>query len=173
MTEKELIDMIMSNISVEGWENLSIPTQDFFSDKEAFWPFFYRYCANTIEEILPPDQTQSYIKKEQFMELMLLKFELWMPYKNAIRCLQQEAAQNPKLLRTILCTDYRFLKQQLHTYGLVGESLISSFKEKGIFLLSWAILPVWMEDDTPDLAKTAAFLDKALSFGEKIAAYYA
>ncbi|MEI8321338.1 MAG: hypothetical protein WCG05_04970 [Alphaproteobacteria bacterium] len=171
MTKHELINNIMGQIADTGWDSISLPAQDYIARKEDFFPFFYEWMAQQHLELFVPGG--DYDRKEKILEILLVKFELWGSYRAAILELRTEALGKPKLMRSILCADYKFLRRIWVAHGLDGESIISQAKEKGVFLISWAAFFVWIDDTGDDLSKTMAFIDKALSFGEQLSENYA
>ncbi len=173
MTHREFIDSIMEQIRQVGWHSLAWPSQDYVAHKEDFFKWFYTYLTQEHLQIFMPLQSANYTRKEIILEILLLKFDLLTPYKEAILRLRKESLTQPDVWRPILCEDYKMLTFLWQAHHLNGDSLIDQAKEKGVFAVWWAAFFVWAEDETSDLSKTMAFIDKALSFGEKLAEPYA
>lgn len=84
--------------------------------------------------------------------------------------MMDEARRNPVLLREIVCALRGSMRETLRRAGLdrhdaTRQALISAALE-GVYLLA---LRVWARDESPDMAKTMAALDRYLSRAEKVA----
>jgi AcrR family transcriptional regulator len=105
--------------------------------------------------------------RDRILDTVMRRFDRLAPYKAGIRGLVTSARSDASLalaLTRIGCISQPWM---LAAAGIEASSPMGRLRAAGLGLVYARILPVWLDDDDPGLARTLAALDKALTRGEK------
>jgi len=107
--------------------------------------------------------------RDRLFEVMMRRFEALAPYREAIASIAGDAARDPLPLVCLAGTLRRSMAWMLEAAGISSAGPRGMLKAKGLALVHVAVIRVWLNDTTKDLAPTMAALDRALKFVEPIA----
>ena len=62
------------------------------------------------------------------------------------------------------------MRWALEAAGINSGGLRGTVRAKGLLAVYAAVIPVWLRDDSPDMARTMAALDRRLAQAERLAA---
>jgi len=103
--------------------------------------------------------------KDRLFDLLMRRFEALKPHRKAVRSMAWDSLGDPAALLA--------LKQLLASMGWMLEAAgvptagVAGLAKRRILLLAYAsVLVVFLRDDSPDLGKTMAALDRRLSLSE-------
>ena len=161
-----------------GWENFSleklarkelIKTEDlnhFFSDKNQLIECFSEMIdEQVIKEIDLAEFNQNSVKDNIF-ELIMLRFEKLDPYKKSLTILLKELKYKPRVLNKLTKKIFNSLDLFLEISNAKSNYVFYFFKLNIMFIIYGYTFKIWLEDDTKDMAKTMAEVDKWLSEAE-------
>lgn len=161
-----------------GWENFSleklarkelIKTEDlnlFFSDKNQLIECFSEMIdEQVIKEIDLAEFNQNSVKDNIF-ELIMLRFEKLDPYKKSLTILLKELKYKPRVLNKLTKKIFNSLDLFLEISNAKSNYVFDFFKLNIMFIIYGYTFKIWLEDDTKDMAKTMAEVDKWLSEAE-------
>ncbi len=129
-----------------------------FTDKTALLRRFYDSLETNDSEFTPEDSV-----RDRLFALMMERLDLATPYREAIIKMHHEGMPKVALCRTKTWLG-KLPKAAGATEG-VGLKTLHTMALGAIWLM---VIPVWFEDDTPDLARTMATLDQQLSNAESL-----
>lgn len=118
-----------------------------------------------MEGAVDPTETA----RDRLFEVVMRRFDAMSPDRKALAVILRESGDDPW---AILCGGRRFLKSMaltLETAGLSSAGLAGLARTEGLAVTYLYVLRVFVEDDSPDLARTMARLDKALRRAEGLA----
>ncbi|HLZ68131.1 MAG TPA: TetR family transcriptional regulator [Aliidongia sp.] len=124
--------------------------------------FSRRIDAATIE--LPADADAT--ARDRLFEVLMRRFDLLAPYKPGLRGLAREACRARLDVLPLACHLPRSLRWMLEASGVSTSGLKGRVRVKLLGLAYLSTVRVWLEDDSEDLAKTMAALDRALRRAE-------
>jgi AcrR family transcriptional regulator len=107
--------------------------------------------------------------RDRLFEALMRRFEALRSQKPAVEAIVRDSGTDPL---AALCGAKRVLRSMswaLELAGVPGQGLLGRARAKGLAGLYLACLRVWLGDDTPDLSRTMAALDKGLRRLERIA----
>ena len=93
----------------------------------------------------------------------------WRPTSAGLRALAREAPRDPALLVAALCNLDRLGRWLLDAAGGADGRLIDAVARRVLVAIYVRAFNVWLDDDTPDLARTLAELDRRLQQAESLA----
>ena len=104
--------------------------------------------------------------RDRLFEVLMHRFDLLAPYKPGLKGLARDARRGRVDLLALACHLPRSLRWMLEVAGISGTGLKGAVRIKLLGIAYLATMRVWLEDDTPDLARTMAALDRALKRAE-------
>ena len=108
---------------------------------------------------------------DRVLDAILRRFDALEANKAAITSILKDMPFDPA--RT-LCLVPSFLDSvawTLESAGISSSGIAGRIRTKGLAAIYLGALGVWMRDDSPDMAKTMAFLDRRLKQAVQLAAY--
>ena len=105
---------------------------------------------------------------DRLFDVMLRRFELLAPYKQAIASIARAPDGGPSEWLEVLASALASQGWMLAAAGLESPGLRGDIHKLGLARVHAATLRVWVEDDDPGLARTMAALDRSLRDGEAI-----
>ncbi len=99
---------------------------------------------------------------ERLFEVLMHRFDLLTPYKPGLKGLARDARRGRFDGLALACHLPRSLAWMLEASGVSAGGLKGRVRVKLLGLAYLSTLRIWLRDDSPDLAKTMAALDKAL-----------
>lgn len=103
---------------------------------------------------------------DRLFEVLMHRFDLLADYKPGLRGLARDARRGRLDVLALACQLPRSLGWMLEAAGLSASGLKGAVRVKLLGLAYLATVRVWLEDDSADLARTMASLDRALKRAE-------
>jgi len=107
--------------------------------------------------------------RDRLFDLFMRRFDALQPHKGAVAALARELPLHPL---AALCTGARLCRSMAwiaSVAGLRGGGPFGLLRAKALAAIYLYTMRAWLRDDSPDLAKTMAALDQALSRAEMFA----
>jgi len=173
-------DALLELSAEKGWNDVSLADVAFragVSLAELYEQFgskfgiFGAYLRHLDESLLnePPSAEDSL--KDRLFDVMMRRFESMQPQKPAFRAILQGAKGDPLAWLWGALRVVRTASLILESVGVNSSGPMGRLKAKALaalYLKSWR---TWLEDDTADMAKTMADLDKTLRRAESLACF--
>ncbi len=108
--------------------------------------------------------------RDRLFDVLMRHFELLGPEKRGLQAVARDSMGDPCAL---LCHGARLLRSMnwmLEAAGIGSAGLNGRVRTKGLAVIYASVLPVWLRDDSADMAKTMATLDRRLTRAESLAA---
>lgn len=177
--KEKLFKACLKIIETKGYKDFSFD----LASQESGIPIesFYRYFKSSTDVMITLfqkiDQSvlKSFIKsesltpKDQLFDILMIRFEKAMPYKKVIHRFWDDCLFSPQDAPSLLCQGYSSMSWMLDASGLDNHGLSGMLRTQALLGLYLTTLRTWLSDDSPDLGKTMAFLDKGLSHLESAA----
>ena len=103
---------------------------------------------------------------DRLFDIMLRRFELLAPHKQAIASIARSPDGSPSEWLHVLASAVDSQGWALAAAGLETPGIKGDLHRLGLTRIHAATLRVWLEDDDPGLARTMAALDRGLRDGE-------
>ena len=179
-----IINSAMKLSEAEGWASISL--DDIASDAKvargdlyAMFPtktailsgFTRRIDAQCLS--LADDEVQSGDQiKDQLFELIMNRFDAMTSQKSALLSILKDTAfVNPVASLSVLCSARRSMKLTLKNAGVSTGGPLGRLKVKILTAIYICTVRIWLRDESKDLAKTMAALDKSLTCADQLASY--
>lgn len=120
---------------------------------------------------LPLAELDGMTPRERVFELVMRRLDAMAPYKPGLQALAREAPRDPALLVAALCSLDRLGRWLLDAAGAADGRLINAVARRVLVAIYARAFSIWLDDDTPDLARTLAELDRRLQQAERLAGW--
>jgi len=175
-----LIDAALAEAADTGWRNVTLRgiaerAGTPLSEVLALVPtrahvvarFFDRLDAHTLAGVKSVDESDS--ARDRLFDVTMRRYDALNAERDGARALIKGLPLDPAGMAAALCRVDRSLSKMLAAAGISADGLPGLMRLQGYKLVHLAALRAWMKDDTDDLAKTMAAVDKALSRAERVA----
>ena len=178
---KEKIVLKSLELAVErGWASLTLQdiaresgvtladVYDHFEDKTDILGAFGRMIDRRIlESISEPDETLA--SRDILFDVLMDRLEALNEHREGVVAILQSFHLDPKQAVISLPHLCRSMSWMLEAAGINTNGLSGALKVAGLSAIYLKILRTWKDDESEDLAKTMAALDKDLNRAEQLA----
>ena len=177
-TENKYIKKGFDLINDIGWEEFSleklstkekIPIDDlkvFFKCKNSIVDKFSRMIDKKIESKLRIDDFKDSSKKDILFELIMMRFDEMEGFKGSLVKILDVSKNKPLLISIITKNVMNTMDFFLELSNSYNNYAFDFLKKNFLFFIYSITFKTWLSDDTDDLSKTMAELDKLLSTAE-------
>lgn len=110
--------------------------------------------------------------KDRLFDLLMRRFDAMQPYRTALNAVGRDLKSDIPALLSLAPQASGALGWYLEAAGSSADGWVGTLRVKGLGVLWLRCLKIWFEDDSDDLSKTMAALDKALTQAERAAAWF-
>lgn len=111
--------------------------------------------------------------RERMFELIMRRLDAMMPYKDGLRVLARSARREPILVLAACCNLDRLGRRLLDAATSDQPPAFGRLARRATQAVYLCTLRVWLDDDSPDMARTLAELDRRLQQAETAARWLA
>jgi AcrR family transcriptional regulator len=111
--------------------------------------------------------------RERLFELIMRRLDAMAEYKDGLRMLARRPALEPVLLATACVNLDRLSRRLLDAAGADHGPVLAMLARRVVGGIYLSTFRVWLGDDTPDMARTLAELDRRLQQAETLARWTA
>lgn len=107
--------------------------------------------------------------RDRLFEVLMRRFDLLSARREAVRAVMTGVMRDPPSAALLACRVGRSAAALLGAAGISAEGVRGFARVQGLKVVMACALKAWMTDDSADMAKTMAALDKALGRAERLA----
>ncbi len=181
-SKEKVFKACLSVIEKEGWRNFSfakaantsrIPLhvfhERFSSPADIMVHLFHKIDKKVLKTL---DSSEDLSPKDALFDILMARFDAAHPYKPVIKSFWESWILTPEDTPPIVFQGFASMTWILDAAHLESRGITGFLRIQGLATLYLLTLRVWLKDDSPDLSKTMAFLDKGLSRLEKLASIF-
>ena len=109
--------------------------------------------------------------RDRLFEVLMARFDALNPIKETVRAIVRASPSDPMLAAEMACATGHAMAQALDAAKLPSGGLLGPARVQALGLAYLSTVRVWLADDTPDMAKTMAHLDRQLGRLDRLAAF--
>lgn len=171
-----LLDAALDLAAREGWRALTlnglakeagVPLSRVHGVFPSKWTILNAFADRVDEAVLArPAPGAGEPARDRLFDVLMRRFDAMQPHKPAVIAMAHDLAREPL---SAVCTWPRLVKSMawmLEAAGLDSSGLAGLVRTKGLAVLYLAALRTWLSDDSADLARTMAVLDRGLRQAE-------
>lgn len=107
--------------------------------------------------------------RDRLFEVLMARFDALNPIKETVRAIVRASPTDPMLAAEMACATGYAMAQALDAAELPSGGLFGPARAQALGLAYLSTVRVWLADDTPDMAKTMAHLDRQLGRLDRLA----
>ena len=141
-----------------------------YTSKEALLDGFVRHIDRIVLTGAQRSDDEDSSYRDRLFDILMQRFDALNPYKDGIRAVVRDAGSGG--VTEILCGGCRLLRSMrwmLEAAGIGTAGWLGGLRVKGLAVVFAATVQVWLRDDSEDMAKTMAALDRNLKRAEQFA----
>ena len=186
--KEKLIILGFKLIEKKGWKYFSLKSlakenksdlesiKIFFKNKSQFLDSFSEMIDNKVLANIDKEEFNKNSIKDNLFELIMLRFENLNPYKTGLKILLSDLKKSPVELKKTMKKVLDSMDLFLEIANVKNNYLMDFIKVNIIFIIYSYVFNVWLDDQSSEMSKTMAELDKWLSkaefYGKKINEYF-
>lgn len=172
-----IIRAALTLIEENGWRELRLADiaskaelsladlAEIFSSRQAILDAFID--AVDLEVLRRADTDPNEPARDRVFDVIMTRFEVLAPYRRAIRRIADDLAFQPRQTAQMLARSARSQTWMLRAAGIDVNGPTAGLRVSGLMTVYAQVLPIWLDDDDPGLARTMAALDRRLRRGER------
>ncbi len=135
--------------------------RDHFSSKHAI---VAAYAARIDREVLAArdPEMEGRPATERLFDVLMKRFDLLNAHKDGVGAILRSCPTDPEAILCGPVTLRRSMRWMLEAAGLSSAGVRGRLRAKALEALYLSMLPVWLRDDSEDMARTMAVLDRRL-----------
>jgi AcrR family transcriptional regulator len=159
-------DLTMDDIAAEGGLTL-VQLHDAYGSKGAILDAF---ADQTDAAVLAGDSADMAgdAERDRVFDVVMRRFDALGPHKDAVRAIMRDTASDPCAMLGGACRLQRSMRWMLEAARVDTSGLAGRLRVKGLMAIYADVMRVWLRDDSEDLAKTMAALDKRLRQADRL-----
>ena len=106
--------------------------------------------------------------RDRLFDLIMRRFDALAPHKEGVRVIVRESVCHPATGACLSLALARSLAIMLEAAGVDSSGLRGLMRIKGLGAVYLSAFRVWLDDDSEDMAKTMAALDRSLTRAERL-----
>ena len=138
-----------------------------YPSKAAIVAAFTREIDEAVVKVEDPDLAAQPVRDRLF-DVIMRRFDALGPHKAAVRAIVRDTARDPVSAVCAACALGRSMAWMLEAARVDGSGLSGLVRKKGLGVVYLSVLCVWLNDDSEDMAKTMAALDRRLRRAENL-----
>ena len=108
--------------------------------------------------------------RDRLFDILMRRFDVLAPYKLGLAAILRDMPRDPFAGLCHLRRLRRSMTAMLEAAGIPSDGCGGQIRAKALAVIYANAVRVWLNDDSPDMAKTMAALDNGLAQAEKLAA---
>lgn len=171
-----ILDAALALAEREGWRKASlgaiaheagVPLHEFYGEFRSRAAILGALMARTDAAVLAGTAAGSDDSgRDRLFDVLMRRFDAMKPHRSALKAIARDLGTDPP---TALCSAPAFLRSMawmLEAAGLSSAGMRGRFRVRTLGALYLCVMRVFVDDDSKDLAKTMAALDRRLSQAE-------
>jgi AcrR family transcriptional regulator len=168
-----VIEAALALAAERGWRQVAAAAKLSLAELYALYPSKAAILAAFVRridgEVLGEGEAEGDNPRDRLFDVVMRRFEALKPHRAGIEAILHDAGRDPLAL---LCGGPRLLRSMawmLEAAGLPSHGLGGRLRAKGLAVVYLATMRVWLSDESEDLSRTMAALDKHLRRAEGLA----
>jgi AcrR family transcriptional regulator len=172
-----IVDAALALAARQGWARTSLaevaaeaglPLLDLYAQYRSKPAIFAAFLARIDRAVLASEPEPAEKPRDRLFDTLMRRFDALQPHKDAVRAMLRDGPADPV---GTLCAAPSFLRSiawMLEASGIGASGLRGRFRTHLVAGIYLSVMRTWLADDTADLMKTMAALDRRLKAAESV-----
>lgn len=179
---RAIVDAALTCAATQGWASTSLSDiaktagisladlRGQFASKNAI---LQRFSMLIDEAVLAERDEEMAARpaRERLFDAIMRRFDALAPHKEGVRAILRSTICDPEAALCGVASLRRSMHWMLEAADINSGGLRGAVRVKGLSVIYLAVLNVWLRDDTEDMARTMAALDRQLSRVDRLATW--
>jgi AcrR family transcriptional regulator len=108
--------------------------------------------------------------RERLFDVLMRRFDALGPHRQGLRAIVRDLPRDPLAGACAGATLIRSMAAMLEVAGIRADGFAGVVRAEGLALIYLAAMRVWLDDDTEDMSRTMAVLDRRLERADRVIA---
>jgi AcrR family transcriptional regulator len=170
-----IVDAALALAARQGWVRTSLadiaaeaglPLLEVYAQYRSKPAIFAAFLARIDRAVLAGEPEPGEKPRDRLFDTLMRRFDALRPHKDAVRAMLRDGPADPL---GALCAAPSFLRSiawMLEASGIGSSGLRGRFRTNLVAAIYLSVMRTWLTDDTADLMKTMAMLDRRLKAAE-------
>ena len=138
-----------------------------FPSKTAIVAAYTTRVNETVLNDIDPELADK-SSRERLFDVLMKRFDAMNPHKEAVRSILRASTSDVEALARGPLSLYRSMRWMMEAANISSSGVRGQLRIKGLALIYLAVLRTWFNDDSEDMARTMASLDRQLHRAERL-----
>ncbi len=106
--------------------------------------------------------------RERLFDVLMKRFDAMNPHKEAVRSILRASTSDVEALARGPLSLYHTMRWMMEAANIPSSGVRGQLRIKGVALIYLAVLRTWFNDDSEDMSRTMASLDRQLSRADRL-----
>ncbi len=179
-SDKDIVDGALRLIADRGWRNVGlsdvagacgVPLADMYDRFPNMAALVRAFLKDVDRQTLaaPADFVEQDSPRDRLFDVVMKRFDVLAGHKDGVAAVFRGSCRDPLVLACLAPDLARSMAWMLEAAGISSTGIRGRMRVRGLGLVYAKAFRAWLGDDTDDLAKTMAALDKGLVKAEQLA----
>ena len=108
------------------------------------------------------------LSRERLFDVLMKRFDAMNPHKEAVRSILRASTSDVEALARGPLSLYRSMRWMMEAANIPSSGVRGQLRIKGLALIYLAVLRTWFNDDSENMSRTMASLDRQLSRADRL-----
>ena len=176
--EARLIDAMLELVTRDGWAGVTLPAiaEDAGARLSELYPAWRSRTAVLIAFMRRIDRavietdfafSPEDAARDRLFEVLMRRFDALQPHREAVHRIRAGVTRDPATSAAMMRQMGRSMAWMLEAAGLSADGIAGKVKVAGLIGLWLRCMAVWVEDDSKDMSRTMAELDRGLKRADR------
>ena len=178
--DARLCEVVLRLAASQGWQKVTLEQiaraakisaeqiEKRFTDPNAILPLIVdELSTQALKAVGKPDRKAS--PHDRLFEILMARFDILQMQRKALLSIAAAARRDPRMALSLAPAQIRAMQQVLDFAGLAPTGACSKLTPLALWALFLATFRTWTSDETPDMSRTMAALDRYLRYADRAA----
>jgi AcrR family transcriptional regulator len=166
-----IVDAALALAARQGWARTSLadiaaeaglPLLDVYAHCRSKPAVFAAFLARIDRAVLAGESEPGEKPRDRLFDTLMRRFDALRPHKEAVRAMLRDGPADPLGALCAAPAFFRSIAWMLEASGVGTDGLRGRFRTKLVAAVYLSVMRTWLADDTADLMRTMAALDRRL-----------
>ena len=174
-----IVDNALELAAIEGWAHTSLndiaaatglslaALHSTYPSKTAIVAAYTTRVDEAVLNHIDPELADK-SSRERLFDVLMNRFDAMNPHKEAVRSILRASTSDVEALARGPLSLYRSMRWMMEAANIPSSGVRGQLRIKGLALIYLTVLRTWFNDDSEDMSRTMASLDRQLSRADRL-----
>ncbi len=174
-----IVDNALELAAIEGWAHTSLndiaaatglslaALHSTYPSKTAIVAAYTTRVDEAVLNHIDPELADK-SSRERLFDVLMNRFDAMNPHKEAVRSILRASTSDVEALARGPLSLYRSMRWMMEAANIPSSGVRGQLRIKGLALIYLTVLRTWFNDDSEDMSRTMASLDRQLNRADRL-----